>query len=51
MVESTSVNNINSVPGILLSSTSAGIYKNKRNDVTLIRLCPNASVAAVFYQK
>jgi glutamate N-acetyltransferase / amino-acid N-acetyltransferase len=48
MVDSTSVNHICSVPGILLASTSAGIYKDKRDDVTLIRLSKDVSVASVF---
>jgi len=47
-VDSISVNNICAVPGISLASISAGIYKHKRNDVTLIRLAKDSSVAAVF---
>jgi glutamate N-acetyltransferase/amino-acid N-acetyltransferase len=36
------------IPGIKLASTSAGIYKNKRDDITLFQIDKEASVAAVF---
>ena len=40
--------NLLPVQGIKLASTSAGIYKKQRNDVTLIQICEGSSVAAVF---
>ncbi len=40
--------NLLPVPGIRLSSTSAGIYARKRPDLALIEFAENAAVSAVF---